>query len=248
MSHALLEGLAGKGLAARGYATPAHALVMDAAERRLRNIPQEATQFSWAFPLSGVAEERTRDEIKPSSREEAFALFGGFIYLNENSMVVGVSALAKSKRGMLFDGPFPLSTPESALRDGAKLRSVLLNEARANHATIGEQLTLGVRNYSWIAPGESRGAEDGSAWEHGAFVFLYDETRTDLDCYFTVSKQMARGTVSGMRNTMFMSSRDMEKLNLGLGPEMGGARMRALTGGSSRLSGSRLSGVKSGKF
>ena len=31
-----------------------------------------------------------------------------------------------------------------------------------------------------------RGAEDGSAWPLGAFVFLYDDTRTDLDCYFTV--------------------------------------------------------------
>ena len=66
---------------------------------------------------------------------------------------------------------------------------MLLSECRANHATIGEQLEMGVRSYTWLAPGEARGAEDGSAWDQGAFVFLYDEKRADLDCYFTVSER-----------------------------------------------------------
>ena len=84
LEHALLEGLQGKGFASRGYATPAQELRMEPNDRRLRKIPLEATQFAWAFPLSGVAEAEARDGMIPKSREEAFALFGGFIYLNAN--------------------------------------------------------------------------------------------------------------------------------------------------------------------
>ena len=250
LSHELLANLRGKGFASRGYTSPPQELTMELHDRRLANVPLEASHFAWAFPLSGVAEARDRDAIAPQTKEEAFALFGGFVYLNANSMVIAVNALAKASRGLCFDGPFPLNSVrrdgcagrvgssnhrrglaaaschlpcgcsracsgracwrsvmhESALANGQQLRSVLLSEARANFATVGEQLAMGVKNYAWLGPGEARGAEDGAAWPHGAFVYLYDDSRTDLDCYFALKESVrAGGTMSGMRSSVYSS-------------------------------------------
>ena len=99
--------------------------------------------------------------------------------------------------------------PRSVLANGLQLRSVLLSEARANFATVGEHLAMGVKNYAWLGPGEARAMEDGSAWPQGAFVYLYDDSRTDLDCYFTVkaSVRTSGGALGGpLRATMFNSS------------------------------------------
>ena len=75
-------------------------------------------------------------------------------------------------------------------------------------------------------------------------MFLYDDSRTDLDCYFTVdTKVNVRGTMSAMRATMFASAPrdadlDLGSLDLGSlvlgGPETpaGGTRKRAQTGQS----------------
>ena len=235
----LVGHLHGKGLASRGYLTPAQPLLMEPHDRRLANIPLEATHFAWAFPLSGVADVADRDALTPKTREGAFALFGGFVYLSANSMVIAVNALAKARRGLCFDGPFPLlpdaskggadqldvlaAAPAAAaaapLKDGAALRSVLLKEARANHATIGDLLSIGVRNFAWLGPGESRGAENGSAWPHGAFIYLYDESRADLDCYFTlkesVRNDLSRTMGSPMRSMAAYATSN--RLDMGLG-------------------------------
>ena len=221
LAQELLANLDGKGFASRGYTSPPQVLTMEPHDRRLTNVPLEATHFAWAFPLSGVAEAHNRDAIVARTREEAFALYGGFVYLNENSMVIAVNSLAKASRGLCFDGPFPLNSPptslahdapgapRSVLTNGLQLRSVLLSEARANFATVGEHLAMGVKNYAWLGPGEARAMEDGSAWPQGAFVYLYDDSRTDLDCYFTVkaSVRTSGGALSGpLRATMFNSS------------------------------------------
>ena len=68
---------------------------------------------------------------------------------------------------------------------------------------------MGVKNYAWLGPGEARGKEDGSAWPQGAFIYLYDDSRTDLDCYFTVkaSVRTSGGSLGGpLRATMYNSS------------------------------------------
>jgi len=217
LAQELLANIEGKGFASRGYTSPPQVLTMEPHDRRLTNVPLEATHFAWAFPLSGVAEAHDRDAIAAKTREEAFALFGGFVYLNENSMVIAVNAFAKASRGLCFDGPFPLNspppgdaggTPRSVLASGLQLRAVLLSEARANFATVGEQLAMGVKNYAWLGPGEARGMETGTAWPQGAFVYLYDDSRTDLDCYFTVKESVrtSGSTLSGLRATMYNSS------------------------------------------
>ena len=36
---------------------------MEPHDRRLTNVPLEATHFAWAFPLSGVAEAHNRDAM-----------------------------------------------------------------------------------------------------------------------------------------------------------------------------------------
>ena len=51
-------------------------------DRRLMNVPLDATHFAWAFPLSGVADVADRAVLAPTTREAAFAAFGGFVYLN----------------------------------------------------------------------------------------------------------------------------------------------------------------------
>ena len=221
LAQELLANLDGKGFASRGYTSPPQVLTMEPHDRRLTNVPLEATHFAWAFPLSGVAEAHDRDAIVARTREEAFALFGGFVYLNENSMVIAVNSFAKASRGLCFDGPFPLNSPppgslahdaagrpRSVLASGLQLRAVLLSEARANFATVGEQLAMGVKNYAWLGPGEARGMEDGAAWPQGAFVYLYDDSRTDLDCYFTVKESVrtSGGSLGGLRATMYNSS------------------------------------------
>ena len=78
---------------------------------------------------------------------------------------------------------------------------MLLSEARANHAVIGDHLTLGVRNFAWLGPGEARGSESGAAWPHGAFIYLYDESRPELDCFFAL-KESVRSDVSRTMGAM----------------------------------------------
>ena len=58
----------------------------------------------------------------------------------------------------VYRSGFPTKKNFAFLRQ-LQLRSVLLSEARANFATVGEHLAMGVKNYAWLGPGEVRAME-----------------------------------------------------------------------------------------
>ncbi len=43
----------------------------------------------------------------------------------------------------------------------------------------------------WLAPGQQIADEDGGAWPHGAFVYLYAEAAAHLDCFFAADLRRA---------------------------------------------------------
>ena len=69
---------------------------------------------------------------------------------------------------------------------------------------------MGIRGCAWLAPAEAFGelGIDGSAWPHGAFVYVYDDKNLKLDHFFRVTEAPAdaKATLKGMKRAFSLNS------------------------------------------
>mmetsp|Transcript_25872 Transcript_25872/g.71356 ORF Transcript_25872/g.71356 Transcript_25872/m.71356 type:complete len:678 (+) Transcript_25872:1-2034(+) len=191
-----LERVAENGFASFGRITPPMPLVSaDGREFLAGNtgpispnaVPPDAALFAWAFPLAGAR----GTNLIPNTPEERAVVNGAFVYFNDFSEVLRVSAVSLSAGGegadtsslLMFAGPKKLTGPLFA--DGPKLRATLIERGLCNPATMPALRDRGVDEFWWLAPAQTIAEEDGSSWPHGAFVYLYPEKYAHLDCIFT---------------------------------------------------------------
>jgi len=92
--------------------------------------------------------------------------------------VCGVNAICPGD-GLYFAGPMDLGRPG--------LRDRLQRDGRLQEVTVSSLVKLGVKSFCWLSPAErfeGLADADGSAWQHGAFIYCYNQRAKD--CLFPV--------------------------------------------------------------
>ena len=145
------------------------------ADRLKAGIPIPAASFSFVYPPADSARLSEADLSSLAEWNEPavdLLLHGGFAYLDQAGMIIGVNAIIAvdtgSKSHFFFNGPFPM--PARA-HDELALRWEHL--ARFGASTVcGDKSQA--QSYAWIRPGELAG--NGVVAPFGAFSF-FDGTK-----------------------------------------------------------------------
>ena len=142
---ALAEGLQSvsnmDGLRGIGNISPKHPVTLSGPERELAEIPPEATNFCWAYPLPGVREtpkaqlDAISEESDLDDNTMLFIRFGGFLYFDDTGMCVRASTVGSGTS--LFFHP--------AERWPAEFTHALHKAERFQRITIMDLLKRGAR-------------------------------------------------------------------------------------------------------
>jgi len=198
----VLVNLAAGDVPGVGQLSPRSPLTLSKTDKRIANIPLEATAFAFAYPLPELADTISLSDL--GRAEVALAALGGFVYWDEKDSICGVNALQMG-HGLNFAGPFPLLAQPGC----RELRERLHEAGRVVKVTLGSLVACGVVGFSWISPAETFGLSDydvGLLWPHGGFAYLYGEPNQKLDCLYKVTEapqaavdalHLCRGNVAG---------------------------------------------------
>jgi len=163
-----------------GRLSPTSPVTLSHEDRRVDRIPLQAQCFAFAYPLSGVADSSHADELNMSESHLSLLAMGGFVYMDSSQNVCGVNSLCQGNQ-IHLRGPTPFGRHA--------LRNMLIQHGRIQDATIAALSDIGMKGFVWLSPGERfEGFEqcDGSAWPHGAFVYIYDSE--EFDCFFSITE------------------------------------------------------------
>lgn len=174
---------------AAGYApysrmTPLRAVAFSEEEKARYSVPADATFFAWAFPLQGSL----GLNFEPQTAEEEVVVYGAFAFFKDADALISLNAATFADEGQPFEGPHKLLPTKGKfqplqVKDGAKLRDYLVDSGRIHPVATPHLKMLGVEYFWWLGPSEPIAQEDGSAWRHGAFVYLYRAGDEQLDCF-----------------------------------------------------------------
>jgi len=164
-----------------GTMGPLSPITLDAGARRALQIPADAKNFAWGYPLGkGSFDDKTLGYFSITTPAAAFFVFGGFIYCDGQGQPVAVMAVSLGS-GLQFGQP---------------------NKWKANYSSsLGKRwqpvtapllLKAGAKIFAWINPGESLKAGGGEPWvvcKHGAFAYLFHDdpgVEDERDVYFAI--------------------------------------------------------------
>lgn len=149
-------------------------------------IPQDATEYCWAYPVSAAKwTDQALAYFSISTPSAAFFVYGGYVYFDRMGRVKGVFAVSLGN-GLSFEPGQPWDQRYTAAL-----------ENRWVHITVPYLLDKGARFFAWINGGEVLqpaakevlGGEDWKAPQHGCFVYKFSESpqlTDDRDVYFAV--------------------------------------------------------------
>eukprot|EP00756_Hemistasia_phaeocysticola_P007343 Hpha_TRINITY_DN14226_c0_g1::TRINITY_DN14226_c0_g1_i1::g.22637::m.22637 len=155
------------GILGFGPIGPRNVVTLPVAERRAALIPESAAEYCMAYPLAGLhnADEEVAAEVNLADPLGAFAIFGGFLYLDEDGLVVGANALTQGDM-LHFDGPFPWRREYTEL---------LRSNGRLVPVTLRALKDKGAQEFAYLIPGETLSGPGLPSWrvtKHGGFVYL----------------------------------------------------------------------------
>ena len=153
-----LNDLTRFGVELRGSLSATSPIHLFELERKRANIPPEATDFVWAYPLNG-AHHLTEDQLGVlqclHNANFSFPVFGGFLYLKDGK-VVGANALSLGE-GMNFDARRQIPV---------ELKRKLIQDGRFKQITFPALMKAGAYWFTWIKPQEI------PTYDHGGFGYL----------------------------------------------------------------------------
>ena len=171
--------------------TPLKSIRMSDAMKTRHGIPPDASSFAWACPLPGSL---GMNGFEPETPEEVAAVYGAFAYFKDADHVVALTAARLTPPGVAgsvaFEGPHRLQPPKGErgrVHDGQRLREFLVETGRFQSVSVDALKQAGVEYTWWLGPCEPIAAENGTAWPHGAFVYLYRDGSEEYDCFLTAS-------------------------------------------------------------
>lgn len=165
-------------------ASPTNNITLNAAEKKEANIPEDASQFCWSYPVPNW------DQLGDARDKKVthFMKFGSFLYLNYKRFVLQANTLMPASSGI--GGGLQFSRPKPW--EQAWTRS-LERVGRFQEITIPEFRNVGATHYCWLKPGEKILGPDGKPLasqpdvEHGGFVYLFRGYRQrTIDRYFAI--------------------------------------------------------------
>jgi len=124
-------------------------------------IPSDATFFAWAYPVVEDVGSPIRFREDASG---AFMRYGGFLYFDRDSSVVGANGIAPGppgSRGLVFSWPQPL--PDT-------VTECLTLQGRFQEVTLDVLVSKGATHFAWIRPNEF---QDQLASANGAFAYKF---------------------------------------------------------------------------
>eukprot|EP00405_Crypthecodinium_cohnii_P042877 CAMPEP_0206556818 /NCGR_PEP_ID=MMETSP0325_2-20121206/18698_1 /ASSEMBLY_ACC=CAM_ASM_000347 /TAXON_ID=2866 /ORGANISM="Crypthecodinium cohnii, Strain Seligo" /LENGTH=673 /DNA_ID=CAMNT_0054057547 /DNA_START=40 /DNA_END=2057 /DNA_ORIENTATION=+ len=215
----------GQGIECRSKITPLSTITLDDAARKKAGIPDQATQFCWAYPIGGGRfSEHQRAYLPTTSPSASFFVFGGFIYFGKDNSVVSVTAMTLGK-GLEFkpaqklSEEFSLSLLETTYEKCPQCLASLANESNycgncgiflyqdsMQPVTMPWLKKKGAEFCSFVRPGQKLTSKTGNVLNigglHGAFVFLFTRdprTHDPRNRFFQVDDGQGRGTYTSGR-------------------------------------------------
>lgn len=144
--------------------SPLHPITLDAESKDAANIPPSSTHFAWAYPV--VVDEGVLQTAAPGNgAEKAFLQYGGYVYFDRQSNVVGTNSICPAPlgtAGLTFGRPQDL--PPSAVE-------TLTRQGRFQEITLEDLRRQGAQEFAWIRPGEFG---DVIANPNGCFAYKFE--------------------------------------------------------------------------
>lgn len=149
--------------------SPLHRVTLEDEMRVAANIPKEAKFFAWAYPVpdDGIV-------MLGNAAEHMFLKYGGYVYFNRSSEVVGTNSIA----------PAPLGSSGLVFGRGQDLPSsvedILTRQDRFEEVTLAPLIAAGATHFAWIRPSEF---SESVASTDGCFAYKF---RHETARYFPV--------------------------------------------------------------
>merc|ERR1712062_947165 len=132
-------------------------------ERLAVGVPAGAVESAWSYPVENweqVEQDPHLLEDWGSKAEDSLAVknfltVGGWVYLDLNGCIVGVTTPWPSTNGL---GGMTFCRPR---KWQSSWTQALLEDGRFHHVTIGPFKAAGARFFCWLRPNESFQGEDG---------------------------------------------------------------------------------------
>jgi len=184
----VIRAFEAQGISASGVIAPISTVTLDPVSRRKAGIPEDATEFTWAYPVGGGRfTEQQRAYLSTTTPSASFFVVGGFVYLNSTGRVISSMALSLGE-GLSFGAAEPWrSAYTTALAE------------RWQPVTMPFLEEKGAKWFVWLNPGETIKPKNwehlgGENWnvggDHGAFAYLFREDfngSDDRDIIFPVT-------------------------------------------------------------
>lgn len=162
--------------------------------------------------LLAAARARSADPVPCRRAHTQAVFFGAFAYFANADTIVALHAVSMAQKGhLLLGGPHRFAD-EPRLREGAELRQQLKASGRIHPVTLDGLIDIGVEFFWWLGPSEPLGKENGDAWPHGAFVYLYREDCKSLDCFLEVAEPQDERGSSGVGVSVSASPPSLARL------------------------------------
>jgi len=177
-----LSGIGFEENQAVGSLSPMAPVTLDSASKQAAGIPVDADAFSFAYPVRSMTASQIL-KVNAADLCNNFVALGGFVYFSGGKLV-GVNALS-SGFGLKFNGPLSLLDHSCTA-----LRSALYAAERVEQLTLPSLTACGIVGLCWVLPAEQLpglplGTEE--QWPHGAFVYFFDDSLQDRDCFYPVA-------------------------------------------------------------
>eukprot|EP01006_Ploeotia_vitrea_P011480 TRINITY_DN30553_c0_g1_i1.p1 TRINITY_DN30553_c0_g1~~TRINITY_DN30553_c0_g1_i1.p1 ORF type:complete len:366 (+),score=23.94 TRINITY_DN30553_c0_g1_i1:87-1184(+) len=166
-----------------GSLSPRSPVTLGRQAREAANIPLQATEFAFAYPIAGMGQ-LSAVAVKRINKEDprhSFLALGGFVYFDASgTRLLQINGLAAGK-GLYFSPPRPL--PHDVC-------NVLLQQGRLQPVTVQAIQQTGAESFAWLTPGEQfDGCKDlPEPVPHGAFAYMYENTADSR--YFICSTEL----------------------------------------------------------
>eukprot|EP00930_Biecheleria_cincta_P083405 TRINITY_DN72989_c0_g1_i1.p1 TRINITY_DN72989_c0_g1~~TRINITY_DN72989_c0_g1_i1.p1 ORF type:complete len:453 (+),score=90.33 TRINITY_DN72989_c0_g1_i1:55-1359(+) len=223
MKTGVLEGygLCAKAVCLTGQVSPASPVTQDAEQREAADIPADATEFAFSYPVAdwervetdayAMGNWQTMNMLEGAASMKSFLSVGGYIYLGAEGQVVGVTTLGRPQEG--DPGGMHFRNPE---RWNYEWTEILFQQGRFQNITIRSCVDLGAKMFCWLRPNEQLKLDDGTALDmqpeipYGGFVYLFheevlsmDKQKLCLDRYFPLMHQQAVAKPTDHKGNIF---------------------------------------------
>jgi len=222
------QGLRSDGPHVTAQCSPTHPITLSDEERALADIPPEAVEFAWSYPMARweqVAQDpHVLDDWASCQQGDPplkdFLVVGGFVYLDEDHRIVRVTTPRDNKAEQ---GGLHFGAPKKWHHAWTK---ALLGDGRFQRVTIGPLKDAGVHFFCWLRPGERFVGEDMRPLAiqpqvpHGGFVYLFHELGNcapqvcAVDCYFPVLRIHSQMSASLSTSFKIVGQEDIGRTDL----------------------------------